>query len=82
MKPTKKKVLVEPKKEETVTSSGIHVVDARTSKYAEGKVLAIGSEVEEVKVGDTIFYSPLGYEEIADDQHVVHEGDIHAIIES
>lgn len=77
----KKKVLVVPKKEDNVTSSGIEYVDAKTSKYSEGVIEQIGEGVEQVKIGDRIIYSPLAYEEVSDDKHVVHEDDIHAIVE-
>jgi len=81
MRPVKKKVLVEPILEENKTSSGIEYVEARTKNHSKGEVLAIGESVTQVAVGNTIFYSPLAYEEVGEGQHIVHEDDIHAILE-
>ena len=84
MKPLGRKVVIKPEQKEEVTSSGIHVVDAHTSKQARGVIVAIGSEVKEVKVGQTIYYSPLLFEEIEHNKetfNVIEDQDIHAIVE-
>lgn len=83
MKPLGRKVVILPKEKEEQTSSGLIVVDVRTSKYAEGTVHAVGSEVKEIKPQDHIIYSPLLFDEIEHEKvvyHVVEESDIFAIV--
>jgi chaperonin GroES len=83
MQPLGRKVVILPKEKEETTSSGIVVVDVRTSKYAEGTVHAVGSGVKEIKPTDRVIYSPLLFDEIEHDTvvyHVVEESDIFAII--
>jgi len=77
-------VVVHPVAKEDITSSGIHVVDVRTQTHAEGTVVAVGADVKEIKVGETIVYSPLFFEELNLDKvmhHVIDEQDVHAILE-
>lgn len=54
--PLKKNVLVAENKRENTTDSGIVIQGAEgLGESKSGKVLAIGSEVTDVKVGDTIY---------------------------
>ncbi|TLD88689.1 co-chaperone GroES [Helicobacter sp. MIT 05-5294] len=55
-KPLGERVLVERLEEDTKTASGIIIPDNAKEKPLEGKVLAIGSEVKEVKVGDVVVF--------------------------
>lgn len=55
-KPLRKKVLVaQNKQDSTVTESGIIVTGKNAINTITGKVLAVGEEVTEVAVDDTIF---------------------------
>ncbi len=55
-KPLGDRVLVERVEETNTTASGIIIPDNAKEKPSEGKVLAIGSEVEEVKVDDIVVF--------------------------
>jgi len=50
------RVLVKPNKNEEVTKSGIVIPELAQEKPQRGKVLGIGSEVEDVKIGDFVIY--------------------------
>lgn len=84
MKPVGKKVIIKPIDKETTTESGIEVVDVHTSKDAKGVVVAVGDAVTTIAEGQTIFYSPLTYDEFDYNKityHVVDEDDVFAIID-
>lgn len=55
-KPLKDRVFVSYSEEVEKTSGGIYVPDVAKEKPQKGKVQAIGSEVKNVKVGDTILF--------------------------
>jgi chaperonin GroES len=55
-KPLGDRVLVERMEEQNTTVSGIIIPDNAKEKPSRGKVLAVGSEVEEVKVDDTVVF--------------------------
>jgi len=55
-KPLGDRVLVERVEETNTTASGIIIPDNAKEKPSEGKVLAVGSDVEEVKEGDTVVF--------------------------
>ena len=55
-KPLGDRVLVERVEETNTTASGIIIPDNAKEKPSEGKVLAIGSDVEEVKEGDVVVF--------------------------
>ena len=55
-KPLGDRVLVERVEETNTTASGIIIPDNAKEKPSEGKVLAIGSDVEEVKVEDVVVF--------------------------
>lgn len=79
-----KKVIIRPDVEEEVTSSGIIKVEVRSKGHASGTVVASGPHASEVQVGDHIFYSPLTYDEIKQEDeayHVVDIDDVFALIE-
>ncbi len=68
---------------EETTKSGIILPDSAKEKPEQGKVVAIGSDVKEVKVGDTVLYSKYGPTEVkVDDQDymIVKEEDVLATI--
>ncbi len=55
-KPLGDRVLVERVEETNTTASGIIIPDNAKEKPSEGKVLAVGSDVEEVKEGDVVVF--------------------------
>jgi chaperonin GroES len=55
-KPLGKRVLVQRTKAEEKTASGIILVDSAKEKPNTAEVKAFGSEVTELKVGDTIVF--------------------------
>jgi len=54
LKPIKSNIIVELIQKEKVTASGIVLAAADREEATRGVVLAVGPEVEEVKVGDVI----------------------------
>lgn len=54
--PLGKRVLVERVEEAKTTASGIYIPDSAKEKPSQGKVLAVGKEVEEVSVNDTVVF--------------------------
>ncbi|WP_198306212.1 co-chaperone GroES [Arcobacter vandammei] len=55
-KPLGERVLVERTEVENKTASGIIIPDNAKEKPQSAKVVAIGSKVEDVKVGDVIIF--------------------------
>lgn len=55
-RPLGKRVLVQRTEVESTTASGIILVDSAKEKPNTAEVKAIGSEVTELKVGDTIVF--------------------------
>ena len=55
-KPLGDRVLVERVEETNTTASGIIIPDNAKEKPSEAKVLAIGSDVEDVKEGDVVVF--------------------------
>lgn len=55
-RPLGKRVLVQRKEAEEKTASGIILVDSAKEKPNTAEVKAIGSEVSELKVGDTVLF--------------------------
>ncbi len=55
-KPLGDRLLVERIEEATTTASGIIIPDNAKEKPSQGNVVAIGSDVEEVKVGNTVVF--------------------------
>tara|TARA_R110001583_G_scaffold70407_1_gene199147 strand:+ start:125 stop:400 length:276 start_codon:yes stop_codon:yes gene_type:complete len=87
IKPLADRVLVEPKKAETKTASGIIIPDNAKEKPQAGTVVAIGNGTKDepltVKVGDTVLYGKYGGTELkleGKDYLMMRESDILAII--
>ena len=55
-KPLGDRVLVERVEETNTTASGIIIPDNAKEKPSEGKVLAVGSDVEDVKENDVVVF--------------------------
>lgn len=71
LKPTDDRVVIRPEEAITKTASGIIIPDTAKEKPKKGEVLAIGDEVENLKVGDIVLYGKFAGSEIdcKDDQN-------------
>jgi len=57
-KPLGDRVLIKVKEAETKTASGIYIPDnAEKEKPTQAEIIAIGSEVKDVKVGDNVVFT-------------------------
>ena len=87
IKPIGKKVLINPKQSERlVPGTNIIIPDSALSKLYQGHVVAVGAEVQEIKVGDLIQYAeycvPTEMRHEGKDNLLINVGDIFAIIET
>ncbi len=83
IQPLADRLVIEQVQAEEVSASGIILPDSAKEKPSEGKVLAIGKDVEEVKVGDVVLYAKYGPTEVkVDGKEVVlaKEEDILGIV--
>ena len=71
MKPIKKKILIELAEVQEKTESGIYL--QRPTREQTGVVLAIGSEVEDVSVGDKIMFQHGEFQPYGDNQAIIEE---------
>ena len=78
------KVLIKPQKVEEKTAGGIYIPDtAKQDKPQIGEIIAIGKDVQDVKIGQNIVFAKYGPTEItleSEDYLIVKEEDILAII--
>jgi chaperonin GroES len=82
-KPLKDRVFVSYSDEVEKTAGGIYVPDTAKEKPQKGKVEAVGSEVKDVKVGDTIFFDRYSGSKVNMDNKeylIIKEEDILGII--
>lgn len=83
LQPLSDRIVLEQLDNEAKTASGIILPDGAQEKPSEGKVLAVGPEVKEVKVGDRVLYSKYGPNEAKVDGQelmIAKEEDVLAII--
>ncbi len=83
IQPLADRLVVEQVAAEEVSASGIILPDSAKEKPSEGKVLAVGKDVAEVKVGDTVLYGKYGPTEVKVDGKellLVKEEDVLAIV--
>ena len=82
--PLSGRVILEPKREEEKTKSGIVLPDtAEKEKSREGKIIGVASDVKKVKKGDQVLYKEYAGEEVkmnGKDLIILEEKDILAII--
>lgn len=62
--PLADRVIVKPIEAETKTSSGILLAENAQKRMPIGKVIGVGKQIEELKVGDTVIYPAYGAAEI------------------
>jgi len=83
IQPLADRLVIEQVQAEEVSASGIILPDSAKEKPSEGKVLAVGKDVKEVKLGDVVLYAKYGPTEIkVDGKEVVlaKEEDILGIV--
>ncbi len=83
-KPLKDRVFVSYAAEEERTKGGLYVPDTAKEKPQKGKVEAVGSEVKEVKVGDSILFDKYSGSKVRMDDSeylIIKEEDILGIVE-
>lgn len=64
-KPLGKRVLVERVEEQTTTATGIIIPDNAKEKPLSGKVIAVSSEISNIKEGDNVIFAKYGGTEIS-----------------
>lgn len=68
MKAIGKRILIDPTPIEKTTKSGIILVPKTEDKPSVGKVLSIGDEVKEIKIGDIVHFNKnVGIELLVDE---------------
>jgi chaperonin GroES len=75
IKPTKDNILIE-RTESLKQIGSIHLPDNALDTPTKFKVLAVGSNVTEVKVGDSVYSIPYNGKKINDTQRIVKLDDI------
>ncbi len=83
IKPLADRVVATREQAQTKTASGLFLPDAAKEKSVAAKVVAVGKDVKEVKVGDTIVYKEYSTTELKKDgveYLIVKEEDILATI--
>jgi len=81
--PLGNRVLVERTEDAKTTVSGIIIPDNAKEKPSQGKIVAVGSEVEEITVGDTVVFGKYSGNELSlegSDYLVMDVDDIFGII--
>lgn len=84
MQALRRKVIIEPfleKKEKT--DAGIYLPGSQDVgiKITKGTVVSVGVDVDSIKTGDIVLFSPFHYDEIDETHYVLDEEDIWAIVE-
>ncbi len=83
LKPLGYKIIVERQAASEKTAGGIVIPDNAKEKPEQGKVIAVGKDVEEVKVGDTIILGKFAATEVkinGNEYLIVREKEVLAII--
>jgi len=83
LKPLGHKVVVERTQAVDKTAGGIVIPDTAKEKPEQGKVVAVGKDVEEIKVGDVIVFGNFAATEVKADGKeylVVREKEVLAVV--
>ena len=83
-KPLKDRAFVSYSEEAEKTTGGLYIPEAAKEKPQKGKVEAIGSEVKDVKVGDTVLFDKYSGSKInidGSDFLIIKEEDILGVFE-
>jgi chaperonin GroES len=82
-KPLKDRVFISYSDETEKTAGGIYVPDTAKEKPQKGKVEAVGPEVKELKVADTVFFDRYSGSKVNIDNNeylIIKEEDILGVI--
>lgn len=83
-KPLKDRVFVKFTEEGEKTAGGLYIPDTAKEKPQKGVVEAVGSEVKEIKVGNTILFDKYSGSKVTidnDEYLIIKEEDILGIVE-
>jgi chaperonin GroES len=83
-KPLKDRVFVKYTEEGEKTAGGLYIPDTAKEKPQKGTVEAVGSEVKEIKVGNTILFDKYSGSKVSIDNNeylIVKEEDVLGIVE-
>lgn len=83
LQPLADRIVMEQLDAEEKTASGIVLPDSAKEKPKMAKVLAVGSDVKEVKAGDTVLYKSYGPDDVKVDGKeflIAKEEDLLAIV--
>ena len=83
-KPLKDRVFVRYTEEGEKTAGGLYIPDTAKEKPQKGTVEAVGSEVKEIKIGNTILFDKYSGSKVIIDNNeylIVKEEDILGIVE-
>ena len=81
--PLADRVVLQQLESEEKTASGIILPDSAKEKPKMGKVLAVGPEVKELKINDTVLYKSYGPDDVKvgeDEYLIAQEEDILAVV--
>jgi chaperonin GroES len=83
VKPLKDRIVAVKEEPQTKTASGLYLPEAAKEKPSEAKVMAVGKDVTEVKVGDKIIYKEYANTTVKvgkDEYIIVSEEDVLATV--
>jgi len=83
IKPIGNRVAIRQKAAEQTTASGLIIPNDAQEKPQQGEVVAIGSKVEDIAVGDTVIYSKYAGTSLtlgSDEYLVMSEEDVFAVL--
>lgn len=83
LQPLADRIVAKPVEAETKTASGILLPEQAKEKTQVAKVLAVGKDVKEVKVGDNIIhteYGPNRFKQGSEELLIVKEEDVLAVV--
>ena len=83
LQPLADRIVAKPVEPETKTASGILLPDQAKEKTQVAKVLAVGKDVKEVKVGDTIIHGKYSSNEVkveSKEYVILKEEDVLAVV--
>ena len=83
-KPLKDRVFVKYSEEAEKTAGGLYIPESAKEKPQKGVIEAVGSEVKEIKVGDTILFDKYSGSKINIDNNeylIIKEEDILGIVQ-
>lgn len=83
LKPLGHKIVVERTQAVDKTAGGIVIPDTAKEKPEQGKVVAVGKDVEEIKVGDVIVFGNFAATEVkvgGNEYLIVREKEVFAVV--